>query len=67
MPRSHLYVKARPVRATEDHFREIEWDVAISWQLRGLRGSYVVYVSLLGAKIALRGSYWTNLREGVTV
>ena len=24
-----------PVRATRDNSREIEWDVAISWQLRG--------------------------------
>ena len=31
MPRSHIYVKARPVRATQDNLRDIEWDVAISW------------------------------------
>ena len=40
MPRSHLHVKLavndRPVRAMEDNFCVIEWDVAISWQLQGL-------------------------------
>ena len=32
----------RPVRATSGDFREMEWDVVISWQLRGLRGNYVM-------------------------
>ena len=51
MPRPHLHevhVKARPVRATYDNSREIEWDVAISWQLRSQRGCYVVFVAVPG-------------------
>ena len=40
MPRSHLHVTVRPVRATYDTLRKIEWNVAISWQLRGLCGYY---------------------------
>ena len=39
IPWPHLHVKARPVRATSDNFRKIEWDVAISWQLRGLHST----------------------------
>ena len=37
--------------ATYDTFREMEtmvWDVAISWQLQGLRGNDGVYVALTG-------------------
>ena len=38
-----------------------------TWLLRGLRGRYGVYVPLFCARIALCGSYGTELREGVTV
>ena len=65
-----LVLKARPVRATWDDFLEIEWDhwdVAISWWLRSLRVCYGVFVPLFYAKVALHGSYGTDLREGVTV
>ena len=31
-----------------DSFLEIKWDVAISWQLQGLRGCYGVNVPLFG-------------------
>ena len=63
MLRAHLRIKAGPVRATS---REIEWDVAISWQLRGLCGCYGFYgcykvcVPLLFANIASCGSCGTN-------
>ena len=57
----------------QDNFREIEWGMAISWLLqrsalllRGLRGGYGVNVPLFSAKIALRGSYGIESREGVT-
>ena len=46
MPRSHLHVEARPVRATQDNLRGTEWNVALSWQLRGLRGYYGVYMAI---------------------
>ena len=49
MPRSHLNVKARPVRATKDHFREIEWDMAMSWQLWVVHDSFRVYVAVTGS------------------
>ena len=42
-------------------------DVANLLQLRGLRGCYEVNIPLFFAKIALCGSYGTDLREGVTV
>ena len=45
MPRPHLHVKVRP---------NIELDVAISWQLRGLRRCYGVYVDF---------PYWISLLE----
>ena len=48
MPRSHLHVNACSVRATIR-----EWDVAISWELWGLRDCYGVYVVLCSANIAL--------------
>ena len=43
--------------------------MATSWQLRGLRGCYGVYVVVFLTKITLhvRGSYGTAIREGVTV
>ena len=41
-------------------------DTGSMWLLRGLCGCYRVYVPLFPAKIALRGSYGTALREGVT-
>ena len=53
--RSLFHVKARFVRATKVNFREMELDVAISWQLRCLHGIY-----------AVRGSYGTDLRVSVT-
>ena len=34
MPQSHLHIRARPVRATYDNVRKIEY-VALSWQFRG--------------------------------
>ena len=36
MPWSHLHVKACSVRATNNKFLEIEQDVEILWQLRGV-------------------------------
>ena len=33
MPWSHLHIKACPVRAMLDNFREIEWDEVILWKL----------------------------------
>ena len=78
IPRPHLHVKVRPVTPREDNFREFEWDVAFPWQLQGLDdcllglyiimcGCYRVYTPTFSpAKIALRGSYGTALREGVT-
>ena len=69
--RSHLHVKAPSrkshVRQFSQNWAKIEQDLPISWQLRGLCGCYGVYVRLFFAKIALRGSYGTVLREGVTV
>ena len=52
-------VNLHPWQRTRDHgvwrltltaysFREIQWDVAISWQLRGVRGCYRVYVVVAG-------------------
>ena len=41
---SKIYIK--PSRKSD--FREMEWDVALSWLLRGLRGNYVVYVAVAG-------------------
>ena len=46
MPRSHMEEKACPVRTAQDNIPDIEWDVAMSWQLRGLRGYYRVPVLL---------------------
>ena len=30
--------KSRPARETKGNYREMDWDVDISWMLRGLRG-----------------------------
>ena len=60
--RGHPFTQFRPVKNIF-----WEWNVAISWQLRGLSGCYGVYVQLFFAKIALRGSYGTDLREDVAV
>ena len=71
-PRSHLTpVKAHPDRATKDNFREIERDVAISWQLRVQRGCYGVYVADTGSTsrsvsrkspgVALTGQIYANV------
>ena len=49
MPWLHLHVKAYPVRATWDNFREIDWNVAISWQLWGLRGCYGFFMAVTGS------------------
>ena len=46
------------------YFHGIEWEVAISWQLRGLCGCYRVQVPLSATQITLRGSYRTALCEG---
>ena len=54
MARSHLRVEPRPVGATQYCFREIEWDVDISWQLRGLHGRYWVFDPFFFAKIVLK-------------
>ena len=43
------HIKARPVRAAYDTFHEIEWDVVISWKLRGLCGCYGVYGVVMGS------------------
>ena len=59
MPMPHLHVKACPVRATEDKFQELSG----TWLCPGC---YRVYIPLLFMKIALRGSYGTDLCEGVT-
>ena len=53
---SQIHIKAHLVTATYDNFHEIEWDVAISWQLQGLCGCYGVWVCILFANIALHGS-----------
>ena len=50
----------------QDNSGEIEWDIAILWQLQDLYGCYRVYV-LLFVKIALHGFYRASLCEGVTV
>ena len=34
------------VQATWGNFYEMEWDVAISWQLLGLRGDYMIYLAV---------------------
>ena len=49
MQQSNIHIKVRPVRATHDNFHEIECDVVISWQLRGLRDCYRVYVTVTGS------------------
>ena len=67
MPRSHLHVEARPIFRTIWEGDNVEWDVVIPRQLWGLDVFYRVYVPLLFAQIALRGSYGTALREGVTM
>ena len=33
----------------------MEWEVAISWQLRGLRGNYGIYEAVTGSYVALTG------------
>ena len=74
VPRSHLHVKSRPVGATLDNFREIEWDAAISY-FHGSYGvcvsvmPYGVYVPLFLAKIALCEAIYnkTDFRDCVTV
>ena len=48
MPQSHYHVETHPVKAMQENFREIEKGVAISWQLRGLRDCYGVYVADIG-------------------
>ena len=50
----------------------MEWDAATSWQLRGLRGNYGVYVAVTGLRgnygiyVAVTGSTW-RLPEGCHV
>ena len=79
----HLLTKAMkscPVRAMEDNFATLRgmWifcgsygvyvAVTVSWWLlRGLCGCYVVHVQLFFMKIALRWTYVTDLRQGVTM
>ena len=46
MHKSHLPVKQS--RNSHVIFREMEWDVAIAWQLLGLRGNYGIYVAVTG-------------------
>ena len=65
-PTSHIY---------KTIFTKLSGDVDILWQLRGLCGCYRDYMAAMGsichtfffAKIALRGSFGTDLREGVTM
>ena len=45
---SHLDVKPSRKRH-EMHFRKMEWVVAISWQLQGIRGNYGIYVAVTGS------------------
>ena len=80
MPRSHFHAKAHSVRVTQDNFCAIEsrkWLycgcygvylalMGSTWMLQGLHGSYRVYILLFFEKIAVRGSYGIDLREGVT-
>ena len=64
---SHLHVKVGPVRDTKDNFREIEWDMAILWQLRGLRGCYGVCMDVTGSTfssipyVAHKGRYYVKV------
>ena len=58
------------LRIKEPHFREIELDVTISWQLRGLGGCYGIYVAVTVSafssfswKIAWRGSYQGRIQD----
>ena len=70
MPRSYLHVKAFLVRTTRGNCREIEWDVAISWQLRGLCDcpQSLRYVAVTGSTccpqslryVAVTGSTWLS-------
>ena len=60
MPRPYLHVKTPTLRATRANFHKMEWGMAISWQLQGLRPA------LFFAKIILRGSYGTAFRLGLT-
>ena len=49
MPRSRIHVSSRPVRVGLDNFREIEWDVAISYQVWDLRCCYGVNMAVTGS------------------
>ena len=40
---------SRCMEQFQTKFREIEWDVAISWQLQNLRGCFGVYVAVTGS------------------
>ena len=43
MPRSHLHV----MQPRNCDLRDMELDVAIAWQLRGLRGNYGIFVAVI--------------------
>ena len=47
-----LYAAVSSTKATQDIFHEMDWDVAILWQLQGLHGIHKRYIAVTSSAVS---------------